>query len=108
MFIDFRNRRAFTLLEIVLVVAILFLFVLLLIPAFHPGQPITLAPDATPASKATPAPSTPAATTPANSGRLSVPALELAPAEPASAIDRRDPDKSEAEKPAEPAPEPGK
>jgi len=83
MFIDFRNRRAFSLLEIVLVVAILFLFVLLLIPALHPGKPIALSPDATPTPEATPAP--PATVAPAPSAPVP-------------------PGKSEAEKAAEAGP----
>jgi len=100
MFIDFRNRRAFSLLEIVLVVAILFLFVLLLIPALHPGKPIALSPDATPTPEATPAPpaTVAPAIAPANPGRLSLPPSAPAPSAPVP------PGKSEAEKAAEAGP----
>ena len=53
-----KSRRAFTLLELVLVIAILVLFVLLLIPAFHRGKTLQLTPEAksTPVPEATPEP----------------------------------------------------
>jgi hypothetical protein len=112
--ISFRQRRAFTLLEIVLVVGILILFVLLLIPAFHKQTPVQLTPEATPAPEATPEPEAtpaPAATPPPKSGRLALPTPEPAAAEPAApelAPDNAAPNKPTADKPAEPAPAPDK
>lgn len=68
-----RARMAFTVLEVILVVAILFLTVLVLIPAFRTAKPLQLAPESTPE--------------PIPAGALNVPPAEpCLPAEPPAPI----------------------
>ena len=63
-----KSRRAFSLLEIILVIAILVLFLLVLIPAFHKPKPLQLAPEAKPTpAKVETAPPVPAAPAPEKS-----------------------------------------
>lgn len=76
-----KSRRAFSLLEVVLVIAIIVLFLLVLIPAFHKPTPLKLTPEvkSTPAPVETIAPPPPAPVEP-----LPAETAPAAPAEPAA------------------------